>query len=347
MERINTSFAALVWSPETRKDWVSESKKIIEDHQDFSVLVGVAGRTGSGKTSALNAILGYQELLPTCNQEASTAVPCKIAYNNDDNTARAFRCVVTFRSISDLEKQLDQFFDNVQNKNKLEALPWRSHEDEEALRNYNAHLSPTFELIRIIFDIEEEQAEEMDTAKLLNSRRDVCNLLGKKKLFYDRESKGISNKIKPYMDSTEADHGKSGLQFAAWPLIEQVELFVKSDILRNGVVLVDLPGAADAVESRAAVADRYFDQVTATLVVVEARRAASDSTNVELISKHREMAMMLDGKFHAQSYCVCISQIDSIDRAAAVRRKDPRDNDILQSLLLREENLKKKKSAKI
>ncbi|KAI1129918.1 hypothetical protein F5Y10DRAFT_290366 [Nemania abortiva] len=343
IENLDSAFARSIWSPERRKQWISECEEIINDHQNFRVLVGVSGRTGSGKTSALNALLGYQELLPTNNEEAATAVPCRIEYNNIDDPAHAFRCHVTFRKRKDLKKQLDEFFEALGQRNELRDIEDRSFDDEIAFRDYNAQLKPVFELIKIVFGIHEEQAEGMDTHGILSSRPEVLKLLGTTKEFYHHEPHGIADKIKPYMDSTEADHSKTGLHFAAWPLIDQVDLFVKSDILKNGVVLVDLPGVADAVESRSAVAERYSNLLTATLVVVEAKRAASDSTNVSLMNKHREMEMMLNGKFHKRSFCVCVSQIDSIDRTAALKKKDARDNGALQSWINQEEILKEKR----
>ncbi|KAI1183286.1 hypothetical protein F5B17DRAFT_448726 [Nemania serpens] len=309
------------------KDGIKQCEKLIDKiKQSFHNIEVIDDRFASGKTSALNALLGYEELLPTSNEEASTAVPCKIEYNHDDDPAHAFRCHVTLRKKNDLKKQLDQFFEDIRQRNELKYSDYRSIEDEKAFRNYNSLLEPVFEMIETVFGIEKEQAERMDARRILNSRREVIALLETTKKFHHSTLQGISEKIKPYIDSTEADHGNSGLDFTAWPLIDQVELFVKSDILRDGVVLVDLPGAADAVGSRTAVAERYFSHLATTLVMVEAKQAASDSTNVGLMSKQQEMATMLNGNFHKRSFCVCVSQIDSIDRTAALRKKEARDN---------------------
>ncbi|RWA04012.1 hypothetical protein EKO27_g11099 [Xylaria grammica] len=346
IESYDLGFAKSIWSPESRKEWISKCDAIFKDYRDFSVLVGVAGRTGSGKTSALNALLGYQELLPTNNEEASTAVPCRIEYNNNDDPTRAFRCQVAFRTKGGLRKQLDNFVENIRCRDELKALPQPSHEDDLEIRNYVASLKPTFEMIETVFGIKRCDAEVMSTDDILNSRPEALKLLGATKELYDGELEGISEKIKPYMDSTEANHGNSEQEFAAWPLIEHVKLFVKSDVLKNGIVLVDLPGVADDVESRAQVAERYFNRLTATLLVLEAKRAATDQTNVSLMSKHQEMTLMLDGNFHKRSFCVCLSQIDTIDRWVALKKKDAKSNNVLQSWITQEGTLKEKKAEK-
>lgn len=121
---------------------------------------------------------------------------------------------------------------------------------------------------------------------------------------------------------------------------------MKSDILLNGVVLVDLPGLADSVESRAAVAERYFPKLAATLIVAPASRAADDPTSVNLISSHQELRMKLDGKFHKRAYCVVLSQIDQIDRESDFKKKWTKSSKELQSLLTQEKDLKDQRKVK-
>ncbi|KAI0530184.1 hypothetical protein GGR58DRAFT_524900, partial [Xylaria digitata] len=306
---------------------------IVEDHEDFKVLVGVAGATGSGKTSALNALLGFHDLLPTNNEEAATAVQCKVAFNDDIDSEHAFRCHVTFQSKEALEIKIKQFVNDLKVRDELEESHSGSAEDEQALREFESVLQPTREMVNIVFGLQDDRVDKLGVDGVLKSNPEAFELLGTVKKFHSGDAEAISKQMKPYMDSTIADHFTSGTSFAAWPLIEQVELFIKSDILRNGVVLVDLPGLGDAVESRALVAERSFNQLTATLIVTQATRAADNSTAVDLMSKNHEMAMMMDGKFRRETFCVCLSQIDQIDRKAALRKSDAKANTDLQNWL--------------
>ncbi|KAI1273900.1 hypothetical protein F5Y07DRAFT_410697 [Xylaria sp. FL0933] len=329
--------AETIWSLEDRNEWIDQCRSIMKEHRDFRVLVGVAGATGNGKTSVLNALLGFQELLPTNNEEAATAVQCMVSFNPDTRAEYAFRCHVTFQSKEALENRIKQFFDDLQTRNELQNSGSNiSIDDEEALHELERTMQPTREMIGIVFDLQDDQVEKLGLEGVLSSNPEAVNLLGTVKEFSSNKADDISQIMKPYMDSTRADHSTSSASFAAWPLIEKVELFVKSEILQNGVTLVDLPGLGDAVHSRELVAERAFDQLAATLIVTQATRAADNSTAVYLMSKHQEMAMMLDGKFHKETFCVCVSQIDQMDRKAALRKPEARGNVKLQGLLAEE-----------
>ena len=127
---------------------------IKDENEKFGVFVGVAGATGVGKTALLNALLGYPELLPTSNHEAATAVPCAVSYSTDDTAGQRFRGRVTFRQRVDVIKQLNDFFEELRLKHDLEATTQRdeyqTQEDLEALREAQANLAPTLEMIRVL-----------------------------------------------------------------------------------------------------------------------------------------------------------------------------------------------------
>ncbi|XDG06401.1 hypothetical protein ABKA04_006016 [Annulohypoxylon sp. FPYF3050] len=330
--------------------WIDSCKDLIKRHDALQVPVGVAGPTGSGKTSALNALLDYRELLPTDNAAAATAVPCKVAYNDDKRPSYRFRALVTFREHSNLVRQLDQFFEDLGSKSQLLNKDSDSdnleNDDYDALRVLDSAMKPALELIRTIFGLEENELKSLNTEKLLGLNEGVRAILGTTKSLHSSKVDVFSDMIRPYMNSSSADHGGDGSEFPAWPLIDEVEIYVKSDILLNGVVLVDLPGLADSVESRAAVAERYFPKLAATLIVAPASRAADDPTSVNLISSHQELRMKLDGKFHKRAYCVVLSQIDQIDRESDFKKKWTKSSKELQSLLTQEKDLKDQRKVK-
>ncbi|KAI1325943.1 hypothetical protein F5Y16DRAFT_422331 [Xylariaceae sp. FL0255] len=332
MNNMDNAFAHSIWPKDSREQWLEKSKSIMKDHRKFNVMVGVSGPTGSGKTSTLNSLLGYNEVLPSSNEQAATAVPCKISYNDSEDPKSAFRCRVHFRSLKGFRAQLNEFTEDMQELRDLQAIPFRTPEDGDALRNLEKALKPTFELFKAVFHLDRQEAESIEVDQLLTSHPKIVSLLGTVREKRSESADGIAEQAKSYMDSTPVDHDGSSTSFQVWPLIDKVELFVKSDILKNGVVLLDLPGSADAVESRAAVADRYFARLTATLLVMEAHRSISTTANADLMSKHQQMIMMLNGKFNKQSLAVCISKVDEISIAAALKGTEEKSNPQIQSL---------------
>lgn len=67
-----------------------DTAKLEEENKGLETLIGVAGVTGAGKTSLLNALLEYPELLPSSSTEAATATVCRIAWNHDDTPDHQF-----------------------------------------------------------------------------------------------------------------------------------------------------------------------------------------------------------------------------------------------------------------
>jgi len=81
--------------------------------------------------------------------------------------------------------------------------------------------------------------------------------------------------IKPYIDSSDSKEGGS-YSFAQWPLVKVVRLYIKSELLKDGIVLVDLPGSMDTNAARGAIAETYQKDLSVTCVVATTSQAASD-----------------------------------------------------------------------
>lgn len=268
-------------------------------------------------------------MLPSSNEAAATAVPCLIAYNDDPNPDATFRAEVTFRTEDDIRKELDYYFDALEAlkefKSSIESDdaepaaasgPAKANKPMEHLKDLDVIEEDNQDLLDIVsaaFGLDEEALQSESTDSLLEKRPDVRNLLGRTLSIAGSNLEEFSESIKPYMDSVPAAHGTSGVEFAAWPLINEVKVFVCSNVLKNGVVLVDLPGLADNVESRASVAQNYFSKLSVTAVVAPIIRARNEQTAVNLMTENQQYQMQMDGKFHKKSFCVILSKMDDIN----------------------------------
>jgi hypothetical protein len=271
-------------------------------------------------------------LLPSSNESAATAVPCLIAYNDDPDSTASFKAEIRFRTEEDIRGTLDHYFEaqrvldelsgSIEPQTTLHESASESPEKEaqsqraDNLRDLDIVEEDNQELLEMVsavFKLSEADLKSETTDSLLARNPDVQKLLGSTKTVCSGDAEQFSRDIKPYMDSVAAVHGDSGLEFEAWPLINEVKVFVRSNVLKNGVVLVDLPGLADNVESRAAVAQQYFGKLSVTAIVTPIVRARNEQTGVNLMTENQQYCMQMDGKFHKKSFCVILSKMDDIN----------------------------------
>jgi hypothetical protein len=267
-------------------------------------------------------------------------VPCLIAYNEDASPGAAFKAEVTFKTEEDIRQELDEYFEVLRLREEIDQAlateePEPEPEDEmvgqsdaasavkdsqlkvmerlEELEMVEENSQDIQDMVSAVFGLEREDLKGESVESLLGRYPDVRSLLGRTLYIACGHAEEFSDMIKPYMDSVPAIHGGSAVEFAAWPLIVKVQVFVRSDALKNGIVLVDLPGLADNVASRALVAQKYFSKLSVTAVVAPVIRALNEQTAVNLMTENQRLCMQMDGKFHKKSFCVILSKMDDIN----------------------------------
>ncbi|KAL1840313.1 hypothetical protein VTJ49DRAFT_566 [Mycothermus thermophilus] len=319
--------------------WMEEIGELQKAHSEFEVLIGVAGRTGAGKSTILNTLLEIPELLPSSNSEAATACVCRVSWNIDDTPGRNFKAEVIFRSREDVEHELDDILSRIKKREQRDDDYAGEMEDSSDLDaaldkvDENAEedraIAEGLKKIKAVWDLDEDDVNDMSSQDILASKSDVLELLGTTKEIYSDDPDKFSGQVKPFMDSSENLQG-----FRAWPLITEVRLFLKVPFLKHGVVLIDLPGLSDSVESRAQVAERFKQKLNIVTIVNPARRAIDDKTGVDLMTDYQTLRMQLDGKYHRKSFCVAVSQIDEIDCDVFIKgnRKAEKNIDIQKTL---------------
>lgn len=261
--------------------------------------MGVAGATGAGKSTILNMLLEMPELLPASNSEASTSCACKVSWNSDNDPDHKFIAQVDFRSMDDVKKELEQIF-TLMNGNGLNNDDTEA-EDYEDLMIEMAETEHAIEeglkKILAVWGLERFGLKEHDPTSLIKSDKEVLKLFGTIQTIYSADIENFSDLIKPYIDSSPTAEG-----FKVWPLVMEGRLFVKADILKDGITLVDLPGLSDSVESRAKVAEKFYQKLEVTIIATPARRAIDEKTGVQLMSKYQTLRMQLDGRIEKQKF---------------------------------------------
>jgi hypothetical protein len=170
---------------------------------------------------------------------------CRIAWNYDNTEGHEFRADVKFRSKETVVKELADVLAAVKDRKDLREQDFEDEEDRiKAIEEVTDIISRGISKICAVWGLDEGEIEDMEhtVESVLADNDHIVNLLGKEMTMYSSDSDSFAAEVKPYLDSTPTPEG-----ITAWPLIEEVRIYVKAEILRHGIVLVDLPGLSDMV----------------------------------------------------------------------------------------------------
>lgn len=275
--------------------------------------VGFIGATGAGKSTLLNALLGEQDLLPSSNEKAATATACRVVYNHGPD---GYRAHVSFRNRQGFTDKLDEFFQNLQKKRELQERldkgPEADEEQEidEQLEYIEVSTAETLETLGVLLGgAKEEDLRFASAEDFFNAH--PLGVLGTTEKIIETDRETFLARTRSFMDSTTGicDDQERML----WPLIEHVTIFVKSEILKYGLELVDLPGLGDAVESRSRVAEDFSDSLDITAIVSPAIRVTDEKTVAGFIKGRQQNERRMNGKFDRDSICVVVSKSEDMD----------------------------------
>lgn len=319
-------------------------ENVIKKYRSYrGTIVGFLGVVGSGKSSLINALLGEEELLTTSSDRAATAVVCEVEYNHESSD---YRAEIVYRSRESLTEQLDKLFDNLKFKSELElrkkALEENPSDDDpkysereeidDQIMEIQANISETIEAVFIVWGLSGDDLKDMSTQVLLDDKSYGPEYLGKIRQVSGTDREAFADEISQYLTSTSED--LTGLGLPPWPLIEKVILYVKSDLLKYGLRIRDVPGMCDAVEGRANIARRNSKDLGITVIVAPAIRASDEKTAVGLIEQQHLgfTEMKMDGKFDHGSFCVVLSKTDDIKSEPYLRKVAKADKSIESQL---------------
>ncbi|KAM0500689.1 hypothetical protein ACHAPW_006827 [Verticillium nonalfalfae] len=164
-------------------------------HRSFELLVGVAGSTGAGKTSLLNALLGIHEFLPSSCEQAATAVVCQVSWNHDMRAGFEYRAEVDFHSYAEIEQQVETLF---QAMSCLEEIEDRHDNDEDARIQDQAEAQAVIDdvlgKVQAVWGtgLSLQDFREMTAENLMECNKDVLRLLGTTKSLHDSDPEKLA-----------------------------------------------------------------------------------------------------------------------------------------------------------
>lgn len=289
---------------------------IVLDKDSFQYLVGTGGDTGAGKSSLLNALVSKTaDITPASQNGACTAAVCCFSYPKSSINPKRFSANIHLKSKETMDQELTEFF---QELSEFEHRAETEGGEDSVTRGERAKFNDQIQLIRDWSGLSEQQLQDFghnNLAQEITSNCQGCdlvfNLLHPQKGVVIEVSSDTELEfrlaLKPYVGSC-----RGNAELLRWPLVEMVEVFVEADILRDGIVLVDLPGEMDAVDARSQVARKYYSRLDRLMVVAPGDSAKTSKTAKDLIREDQVVDMEADGMLDDNNLGIIVTKIDQM-----------------------------------
>ncbi|XP_028456094.1 nuclear GTPase SLIP-GC isoform X1 [Perca flavescens] len=277
-------------------------KKILDLETDKRELIGVFGKTGAGKSSLINAVIGVKNLLPSGSVSACTSVMIKVEANKENQKYVADIEFITKEDWKDeLWSLLNFLRDNADQEN--------SQEEEEDFHDTEEKLSALYG----------EEWKNKSPENLMDNKyfKEIPEFLdSKKKRLTCESAKELSAKFVKYTRSDSEDGERKRWY---WPLVKCVTIKVPNNDLLRHITLVDLPGNGDRNRSR----DKMWKQVVGSCstvwIVTDINRAAAEREPWEILKS--TCSLMGNGGECQHIHFICtktdvIEDLESDDHSA-------------------------------
>ncbi|XP_051814138.1 nuclear GTPase SLIP-GC-like [Acanthochromis polyacanthus] len=244
------------------RERLKQLKKIDGLETDQRELIGVFGRTGAGKSSLINAIIGEKNLLPTGDSKACTSVMIKVESNPNNSEYQADIEFITPKEWEDEVWSVKQFLgDNADQEQKKD-------DDEKLSALYGKEWKDKF-------------PENPVDPKYFGEIPEFLNF--KKKTLTFKSAEDLSANLIRYTRTSSERRQKKGITRWFWPLVKCVTIKVPHNDLLQHVTLVDLPGSGDRNKSRDKMWKGIVRDCSTVWILAEIKRATSDKEPWEIL----------------------------------------------------------------
>ncbi|KAF6827030.1 hypothetical protein CMUS01_09188, partial [Colletotrichum musicola] len=264
--------------PNNRAAKYGESiRKVQAEAQLPRFVIGVIGDTGSGKNLWISS----------------------------DDAANKYRAEIHFMTQAEWTSELMQLHRDI-----LDADGKISRDT----RHLDSDAGTAYAILRAVYPHMSDEELETTHPTALASHPAVRQVTGKPLLVEKKTCDAFYSEIQSFVDSE--DNNNSPDKIAYLPLIKVVWVFLKSEVLSTGVVLVDLPGGRDSNAARAAVAAKYIKECTRLWVVADINRAVDDKTAQTLMGHNFKQQLKYDDSYSSITFICTKADHITLDEAA-------------------------------
>ncbi|KAF1998322.1 hypothetical protein P154DRAFT_621882 [Amniculicola lignicola CBS 123094] len=257
-----------------------------------AVRIGLIGEAGVGKSSTINSILGVANLtVEACNpgDDGDSCTYVVIEFRQaSPNQLKPFGAEIEFFARETcLQMVTDLFKKYMQYRKTLEESP------DEVTETETEVASTARECFQQLFSNHPEFSDEATADEFLSSatsatdpvilnrllkwtKNILCTFVPDGKTTLTIEANTAAGLVERFLPFTRTvpyrEFNGLPLNFSPWPLVRLVRVCIDSPILKQGIVLADLPGLSDINRFRVDASLRYMQNCDVTIVVAKIDR---------------------------------------------------------------------------
>lgn len=273
-KKLMTELADVLGSSAVHNEPDSVMKRLHRQAQDLvnferlsTRTVGFVGDSGTGKSSLINSLLDSQGLAGSSGEGACTCVVTEFHFHADKELA------ITVEKFSEEELMLQ--LQSLLRDYRAFYLNRDSHDShgagdvEERVKLAKDTFQAMFHDSFVHKDTLIEGTEQMAVSTLKSWMRDFGgSAVEERHLGLSRDE--CSSKLMRFASSTSMGGATS------YPWIKKIKVYLDAHILRNGLVLVDLPGLYDLNATRRNITERHIRECDRIFVAANIDRATTN-----------------------------------------------------------------------
>ncbi|XP_044934304.1 nuclear GTPase SLIP-GC isoform X1 [Mustela putorius furo] len=299
---------------------------LIEKPSLDPIYIGLFGSTGAGKSSLINAIIQQAMFLPVSGESICTSCIVQVSSGCCEQYEAKIHLLSDQEWKEEL-KNLTKLLHRTEEPDREEADVWdRDDAVEEAIWKLQMFYG--------------NGAERKSYEELLRARPKGKIPTSRIITLKAEEAGELSVKLDPYIRTQRRDLDGESAQTQIWPLIKHVEVTLpKSELIPEGVVLVDIPGTGDFNSKRDEMWKKTIDKCSVIWVISDIERVSGGRAHEDLLNESIKACQ----RGFCRDVALVVTKTDKLHLPEYLRERKVRNGAILsqrEAVLERNEMIK-------